>query len=170
MADQISLKKTLKILLNIGTVIFSILLIADILSGFEVSEEIVEHKLNTVRSSGGLRHSRSVSVIGFETNVNTYVLKEPSIFINVGKGDTIRLYKTKIFGEVGKIEHQRQVYKDAAFTVYALNYLFPVICIISSFGALFFIRSRLPVFDLILMVSVFMTGFIIISMITNNIF
>lgn len=155
--------------INVFTLIFSAILLFDMLLGVKVSEEKVEHRAYYKQQTGTIKNRSTKTIIGIITNKNEYPLRESS-FYNISRiGDLIEIHKSKILGEVIKIRFKNIEYKDSAYSIYMFYYLFPVICITSSVCALIFYKFYRPYFDFFLVLSVILTIYLMISTFTNNI-
>ena len=160
----------IKLIFNLFTLFFSLILIIDMLSGVNVTKETLKSNERYTQSTGYLgRGSSSTTILGIKTNKNEYPITNVSLYNNLKKGDNIQTYKTKIFGEVLKIKHKNTIYEDPSYSIYKLYNLFPISCIIFSLFSILAYNYKREYLDFFIILSVILTIYLSISMITNNI-
>jgi len=149
---------------------FSLILIIDIISGVNVTKETIQSNERYAQSSGYLgRGSSSTTIFGIKTNKSEYPITNVSLYNNSKKGDNMQTYKTKIFGEVLKIKHQNTIYEYPSYSRYKLYNLFPISCLIFSIFSILAYNYKREYFDFFIILSVILTIYLSISMITNSI-
>jgi len=160
--------ESIKIKIIYFTLFFSTLLMFDILLGVQLSEEQIEDKAYKELQTGTVKNRGKRTVIGIVTNKSEYPFRNPTFYNEARKGDILLVSKSKIFGEVTKIKYKNIEYENAVFSIYAICYLFPIICFTSSIGGFILYRFKSSHFDFFLVLSSIITIYLIISMVTNN--
>lgn len=154
--------------INVFTLIFSSLILFDIILGVQVSKEEIQHKVYLKQRTGTIRSSGTKSVFGIVTNKQEYPLRKAPLYNDSKEGDKILIHKSKLLDQVTKIEFKNIEYTDSAYSLYAFYYLFPFICITSSLCAYFLDKFRSPYFDFFLILSSIMTVYLVLSIFTNS--
>ncbi len=160
--------KNFKRIINIFTLVFSAILLLDMLLGVEVSEERVEHRAYYKEEVGTVRDRDFRTVIGIFTEKSEIPFREATLYNILRKGDLVEIQKSQILSEVINIRFNGIDYKEAAYSVYSYYYLFPIICIAGSVGAFFSGKLNKPFYDFFLVFSSIVTVYLLISMVTNN--
>lgn len=156
----------MKTVLNITTLLFSLLLIADLIIGIEAYEEkIVSYKNYTQHSYRG----SGTRKFGIITDKDVYPLNSTKLIRDTNEGDTIKIFKTPLLKEVIRIEHKQTIFKDPSYSIYNSFFILPILFILSSFIACYaHFKYNIEHFDIYTLVSGLLFLLSIISMITNN--
>lgn len=167
--SEIDSYKHIKRTINVIILIFSTVLLLDILLGVQASEEEIKYRTYEQQRTGSIRSSGTRTVIGIITNKNDYPVRNVSFYNDSRKGDKIFIFKTKILGEVTKIRNKNIEYLDPVYSIYSFYYLLPLICFTSSFYAFILDKFQSLYYDLFLVLSSVITFYLIISIFTRNI-
>lgn len=141
------------------SVIFSLVLILDMIIGFDTSNEVITH----FKVQDGGRYP----VFGIYTDKGEYPSTKNMIGM-VSTGDSIQIFRTRILGELTQVRISEKTVRNETYSIYNNLRFFPLVCILSTILALIFRTRNEGTYDTFLIISTLVLIYLTISIFSNN--